>query len=180
MAGLMVYVLDRPADATILGKCIHAWLGGPWIKTGRLGVFGGIIPEFVHPFGFALLSIALFPRSGRTTRLGICGFWLTVELFFECGQGIGRPVVDHLIHLAPQYAVPTPVANYFVYGIYDPLDILAICLGITAAYGVAERTAKKSLATKQQGGLKPCLANLKTTKNRLDSSAPARGPGNAR
>ncbi|MBW2109029.1 MAG: hypothetical protein JRI36_10245 [Deltaproteobacteria bacterium] len=151
-AGVMVYGLDRPTETTLLGRWIHGALETPSIQPSRLGLLGGIIPELVHPFGFALLTLALFPHSAKKTRIGLCAFWLTVELLFECGQGIGWPVAHFFMWAMPQHTASTMVANYFVFGTFDPLDILAICVGIVAAYAVAEKTAIPSLAIHQKGG----------------------------
>lgn len=140
-AGLMVYVLCRPPQTTLLGQWILGGLEASSIQRSPLGLLGGIIPEVVHPFGFSLLTLALLPRSGRKTRICVCVFWLVVELFFELGQGIGAQVADLLTRVMPHHAASTMLANYFVFGTYDPLDILAICLGIAAAYSVAEKTA---------------------------------------
>ena len=140
LIGLVEYVLSRSTDSTYLGKMIGTLVGGFSFKMNIFGVFGGVLPEFLHPFAFALFTMALFPRASRKVRRMICLFWLAIELFFEMGQCFGQQIAQHLLKVLPHRGVVDPLTNYFLNGTFDHLDVLAICVGITAAYIVSDLT----------------------------------------
>ena len=140
--GLVEYILSRPTGSTYLGKIIGAHVGDFSSKMDIFGIFGGTLPDFSHAFAFALITMAIFPRAGRKLRGVICLSWLVVELFFEIGQRFGHQIAQCLLEIVPYRGVSDPLANYFVNGTYDHLDVFAICLGITVAYTVSELTMR--------------------------------------
>ena len=84
--GLMGYILGRPVDSTYLGSMISNLFGSIPFRINNYGTIGGVLPEFLHPFALALITMALFPQASRKVRAMICLFWLVVDLFFEIGQ----------------------------------------------------------------------------------------------
>ena len=147
--GLTEYVLSRPADSTYLGTAIKALAGDFPFKIDIFGILGGVLPEFVHPFSFALITMALFPEASKNARGMICLFWLVLELFFEIGQFYGSQITQYIPKIFDHLCVLGNLRSYFVNGTYDHLDVLAICLGITAAYTIGERiTIKEQITTK--------------------------------
>ena len=143
LIGFMEYVLSRPADSTYLGKIIEALAGGFPFKINIFGIFGGVLPEFVHPFSFALITMAMLPQASKKARGMICLFWLVVDLLFEMGQCFGHQIARLMPKILPDGRVLDLLTNFFANGIYDHVDMLAICLGITAAYFIGELTIIK-------------------------------------
>ncbi|UCG63381.1 MAG: hypothetical protein JSW12_11855, partial [Deltaproteobacteria bacterium] len=102
------------------------------------GIFGGVVPEFVHPLAFALITMVLFPETSRRIRLMICFFWLTVDLLFEVGQYFGQQISQFLPMILPDTRVSGLLIDYFLRGTYDHLDVVAICLGVVSAFIIGE------------------------------------------
>jgi hypothetical protein len=141
--GAMEYVLSRPAHSSGLGTAILGTVSDfPW-KVSMFGFLGGVIPEFIHPFSFALMTMALYPRTDQKTRGIICVFWLVVEVLFELGQAFGHQISQFLGNTLPHGGIIRLLQNYFARGTYDRLDILAICLGIASAFVLGEILARQ-------------------------------------
>jgi hypothetical protein len=136
--GLTEYLLSRPAESTYLGKAIKALAGDFPFKMNVFGILGGVLPEFVHPFSFALITMAIFPQASKHARGMICLFWLVLELFFEIGQFCGSQLAQYIPKVFDHLYILGSLRSYFINGTYDHLDVLAICFGITAAYVVSE------------------------------------------
>jgi hypothetical protein len=140
--GTMEYVLSRPAHSSGLGTILGAAGDAPR-KVSMFGFLGGVIPEFIHPFSFALITMALYPRADQKSRGIICVFWLVVEVLFELGQAFGHQVSQFLGNTLPHGGMIRLLQNYFATGTYDHLDILAICLGIASAFVIGEILTRK-------------------------------------
>ena len=141
--GTMEYVLSRPAHSSGLGTAILGAAGDvPW-KVSIFGFLGGVIPEFIHPFSFALITMAVYPRADQKSRGIICVFWLVVEVLFELGQAFGHQISQFLGNTLPYGGIIRLLQNYFARGTYDHLDILAICLGIASAFVIGEILTRK-------------------------------------
>lgn len=140
--GSLEYFLSRPANSSHIGRIFNNIFGELPLKGDIFGVFSGVIPDFVHPFSFALLTMGLFPLADKKTRAIICILWLCVDLFFEIGQGFGLQISEFLLKFLPQSRFSNIIANYFTAGTYDHFDILAIFLGIIAAYIIGELTSR--------------------------------------
>jgi hypothetical protein len=141
--GTLEYVLSRPTHSSGLGTAILGTASDfPW-KVSIFGFLGGVIPEFIHPFSFALITMALYPRVDQKTRGIICVFWLVVEVLFELGQAFGHQISQFLGNTLPHGGIIRLLRNYFARGTYDHLDILAICLGIASAFIIGEILTRK-------------------------------------
>ena len=136
--GTMEYVLSRPAHSTGLGSALRGIIGDLPFKMSMFGFLGGVVPEFIHPFSFALITMAVYPRADQKTRGIICVFWLVVEVLFELGQAFGHQLFQFLTDTLPQAGVSRLLTNYFAAGTYDHLDIVAICLGTASAFILSE------------------------------------------
>ena len=143
MIGVIEYALGRPADSTYLGASIMAIVGDLPFKMEVFGILGGVVPEFIHPLAFALITMVLFPETSRRIRIMICLFWLTVDLLFEVGQYFGQQISQFLPTILPHTKVSDLVIIYFLRGTYDHLDVLAICLGIASAFIIGEHITRK-------------------------------------
>ena len=145
LLGSLEYLLHRSMDSTwdstCLGQIIDTFMEDA-SGINLFGMFGGVIPEFAHSFSFALITMAIFPGSSRKAKGLICFFWLFVELFFEIGQGFGRKIAGYIPGFFDQIYILDNLKSYFINGTYDHLDVLAICLGITAAYVTGQLTSQ--------------------------------------
>ena len=130
--GLLVYLMDRDASKAAFIPSV-AWLAG----SNVFGALGGWLPSFAHTFAFSLFTAAVLPERG-VPRYGACIAWFAVNVAFEVGQ---HPVVSvRLAELLQGGLGGLPLtrslANYFVYGMFDPGDIVAALLGALAAAAV--------------------------------------------
>jgi hypothetical protein len=131
LAGMAVYLIDRPAGQ--LSGAPHGW--HLWDgRTHLLGRVGGILPDFLHVFGFSVVTGSLL-EPGLRRYLAACGTWALIDVAFETGQ---HPVVAAWIEasLPPQNSrnsISVWTVEYFRNGTFDPLDILAILAGAAAA-----------------------------------------------
>lgn len=138
--GTLVYVLDRPAEQTLLTSAIDL----PSLKVGIFGPIGRVLPTFAHVFAFILFTVVVLGNT-RLASILACAGWLVVELAFELGQ---HPQVATWLSavLSPDPDSPTIIvytANYFVSGTFDPWDLVAICLGALTAYVVIKKTQQQ-------------------------------------
>jgi len=141
--GLMGYILSRTMDSTHLGIMISSFFGNLPFRINDYGIIGGVLPEFLHPFALALITMALFPQAKRKARAVICAFWLIVDLFFEIGQCFGYQIAQSMARILPHSRVSEILINYFVNGTYDNLDIFAIWAGVISAFIISELLVKK-------------------------------------
>ncbi len=138
MLGALVYVLDRPGESFVL-----AGLSLSALTPNVFGALGYSLPTFAHVFAFCLLTAALL-AGGKKTALAVCLGWFLVEAAFELGQH--SALAPALPALIPSWFGDLPILNttgsYFIYGTFDPLDMLALTLGVIAAYVVIQVTAR--------------------------------------
>ena len=135
--GVLVYVVDRPPGLTALPESIT--LFQPTVKS--FGAMGQSLPAFAHVFAFSLLTMALL-GGGRRAAIVVCSGWFFVNAAFELGQH--STIATKLAHLTPSWFEAIPILHrtdaFFLYGTFDPLDLLSIALGAFAAYVVMHRT----------------------------------------
>ena len=130
LLGVLVYLADRRGGSAV-------WLpSGAWSQGAAtlFGTAGAWLPSFVHPFAFALFTVALRPVTGAPA-LRICAAWWAVNVVFELGQwpaaaaGIAAALQAGFGQAWPARAL----ANYFVRGTFDRVDLLAATAGAVAA-----------------------------------------------
>lgn len=140
IAGMFVYVFDRPAATVYLLPNALSFAGRHHPVFGALG---GHLPEFVHVYAFILLTVAISSWPARV--LPICGFWWAVDSLFEIGQ---HPAIAPTIAAAlPNWFRGIPIldhtASYFLRGTFDPGDLVSIILGTVVAYLIYRRYPPK-------------------------------------
>lgn len=129
--GILVYLLDRsPAHVYFLSPAA-SWVPSHGV---RLGPLGGSLPDFLHVYAFILLTAAVAPKP--KTLLPICTFWVLVDALFELGQ---HPMfAPRIAAVVPPWFQHVPflnhTANYFLHGIFDYTDLVAIAAGAAFAY----------------------------------------------
>jgi len=127
--GVLVYVTDRAGAKGILLPIVDSLAGAQ-----LFGVIGLWLPSFVHPFAFSLFTAAALP-SRWAPRYGACIAWFAVNAAFEVGQ---HPLVRSHVATAldegfGHAALVQPLANYFLRGTFDVIDIVGAALGAVAA-----------------------------------------------
>lgn len=139
LAGVAVYLVDRPAGQ--LAGVPTAWF--LWDgETRILGRLGGVLPDFLHPFGFAMLTGSLL-QPDRRRYLTACAAWALADAIFEVGQ---HPLAAAWIEtsLAPinsQFPPLSWLTGYVRNGAFDPFDLLAIFAGAAVAFWLLLKTA---------------------------------------
>ena len=129
--GLLVYLLDRQPEHTYFLSHALTHAHAPY---ALFGVAGNYLPAFLHVYAFMLLTVAVAGSSNaRLIRIGAA--WFVIASLFEFGQ---HPAVSPLIAASlPAWFAHVPMldntAAYFLKGTFDPLDFLAMVLGIVAA-----------------------------------------------
>ena len=129
--GILVYLFDRRADVYFLPEALSASNNLPAL----FGILGHSLPSLLHVYAFILLTAACLPR-GRAWALAACLSWFAIECLFEAGQ---HPRLRNLVvSRIPEWFDGVPLLeasrNYFLNGIYDPLDIAASAAGAAAAW----------------------------------------------
>jgi hypothetical protein len=130
--GLMVYLYDRPPDSALILQAIG--ITSAFREAFHLfGPISGQLPAFIHVFAFALLTTGLL--GCRTWgALLVCLFWLFVNVLFELGQVIENHTVGNHSGAFDSIFGSGVLGNFFRFGTFDPLDLLAIILGAAAAF----------------------------------------------
>jgi len=129
--GVLVYLLDRQPEHIYFLSHALTQVHAPYTL---FGVAGNYLPAFLHVYAFMLLTVAVTDSSdSRLIRIGTA--WFVIASLFELGQ---HPSISPLIAASlPAGFAHVPVldntAAYFLKGTFDPLDFLAIVLGIVAA-----------------------------------------------
>ena len=144
LLGATEYIFNRPLASSQLGIILKHFVGNiP--KINMFGILGGVMPDFAHACAFSLFTLVLFPKAVRKIRVLICLFWLAIDVFFETGQFFGQQISGVINTFLPSSTMASLLKGYFVNGKYDPMDILAIGLGVGTAFLIGE-------LTKTQGG----------------------------
>lgn len=158
--GLIIYILQRPANCSYLGMMVKEYFGILPFEIHINEIVGGSLPDFLHPFAFVLLCITIFPSESRRQRGVLCLFWLFTNLLFEMGQFYGEKLGWFISTTFNHTSFSTVLANYFIGGTYDVIDIIAIGLGILSAFLIGEITHNrggknhetKSFSEKEKAG----------------------------
>ena len=137
--GLLVYLVDRPAEETyFLYRTGMAFSFHDPLPSLLFGPFGANLPTFIHVFSFSLLTAGLLACQKRGCQIVILS-WLLANCVFELGQKFVRISPD-VFHGVP---VLENTGNFFVNGTFDPLDLVAAMAGAAAAYLLLLTTMKR-------------------------------------
>lgn len=131
--GILIYLLDRPADLVYFMPDNHPYF------TGYMTVFGGLgqhLPTFLHPFSFSLITAGVLAcRSTLCIALISLG-WFAINIIFELGQATTTStwLMEYIPTWFDGIIVLENTTNYLQYGTYDPKDILSIAIGSLIAF----------------------------------------------
>lgn len=139
LLGLLIYTLYRPPESSYLGIMIHQFIGIIPFKISVPEIIGGCQPDFLHPFAFVLICMAMFPNATQRQRGLICLFWLFTIILFGIGQLYGDQIGRFM-------SFSEFFNKYFTGGTYDVLDIITFTntfyLYLSGEYHDVEYSAK--------------------------------------
>lgn len=139
--GLMVYLYDRPPDSALMLQVIGITKAFSEVSP-LFGPIGDQLPAFIHVFAFALLTAGLLGCRSRGA-LFICLFWLAVNVLFELGQVIENPIAGNHSGAFDTVFGSGVLGNFFRFGTFDPLDLLAMTVGAVAAFIILRITMQR-------------------------------------
>jgi len=139
--GSLVYLLDRPADSSLLIDQSISLFDKHSLLFGTIGQH---LPTFSHPFAFILITAALMNSVKKASYFSICFTWLAIDSVFEIAQKetINQYLATYIPSLFTNLPLMSHLQNYFINGHYDPLDLFSILMGVIAAYIVLLTTEK--------------------------------------
>ncbi len=136
LLGTLVYLVDRPSEQGFLFN-----LSLSQFTPTLFGVLGDSLPTFAHVFAFSLLTVALLRPSIKVGTV-VCLGWFFLDAAFEVSQH--PSVAQWVTTLIPSWFEHIPILEqtegYFVYGTFDPADMLSIAVGAMVAYLVIQKT----------------------------------------
>lgn len=139
--GFMVYLLRSPGGVYF----VPAWLPTLWPGSavpGYIRILANNLPDFIHPFAFALLTSGLICSHSRRHQFLICLGWLVLESFFEVGQYFK----DAYVWFIPSWFDGIPLLQsakgFFLNGTFDKFDIFSILVGAICAFCVMLTTSR--------------------------------------
>jgi hypothetical protein len=130
--GLIVYLYDRSPDSALILQVIGVTSAFSAVSH-LFGPISGQLPAFIHVFAFALLTTGVL---GCRTQgaLVVCLFWLIVDVLFELGQVAENQVFGNHSGTFDTIFGSGVLGNFFRFGTFDPLDLLAMALGAVTAF----------------------------------------------
>ena len=105
-------------------------------------------PSLIHCLSLSLLLGSLV-RPGYRRYIGVCLFWLLIDVLFEAAQAYGSTLVAAIPGNLGSISLFDPIADYLRFGTYDPGDIVAILFGAVIAYiilvltGMRQRSGRR-------------------------------------
>jgi hypothetical protein len=140
--GFLVYLLARPPEQTYFLYRIGMTPGVHHTLPPRIDLVSGSLPAFLHVFAFILITGGILTCQKSGSLIVACS-WLITDWAFELGQRY--PAWSEA--LVPRWFDALPVLEntrrFFRTGTYDPLDMIAVCLGALAAYSVLLATTER-------------------------------------
>ena len=134
-AGAAFYCFARPQGIVYLQEKLHLRLFPliPPLPHALAGVF----PDFIHPFAFSLIGIALVART-RTSRLFVCASFFSIDLLFEVGQKYKHAIFLIIPPWFSRLPILDNMAPFFLRGTFDLFDIVFMAFGSITAFVVSE------------------------------------------
>ena len=140
LLGVLIYLFDRPAEHIyFISHSISFFNYTP----NLFGIMGNHLPTFLHVFAFSMIMAGIIGCNKRGA-LAICSIWMLINIGFEIGQY--QDIAMYVTPLIPDWFSHIPILEnteyYFLYGKYDPYDVLAGIIGAVSAYIVIIVTIK--------------------------------------
>jgi hypothetical protein len=140
--GVFVYLLDRPSTSVYLVP--DSWELGNSLPS-VFGAIGDQLPTFAHTFAFTLLTSAAL-EPWRWSAVIACSGWWAIASLFEIAQSDAWAGV--IAARVPGWFADWPlldnVADYFVGGRFDWLDLMSIGAATLCAFAVIQLSHRGS------------------------------------
>jgi len=140
--GTLVYLTDRPPDQTYFVYSIPFNISLHNTIPNLFGLIGNSLPAFVHVLSFILITAGLI-SCRKKGSIVICLSWVLVDCAFELGQKFNSLPLK----IIPDWFESIPflenTENYFVHGIFDYIDLVAIVIGAITAYFILLTTMER-------------------------------------
>jgi hypothetical protein len=133
LAGLLVYLIDRPPNSTYFLNKIGVETNLHNTLPDIFGRIGYSLPAFLHVFSFILLTAGILSCRKRGYLI-ICVFWLFVDGAFELGQKYSSELLEYIPRWFDGIPFLENTANFFRLGTFDYVDLIAFSLGTVFAY----------------------------------------------
>ena len=95
------------------------------------GLLGAFTPDFFHPLAFSLLGMAFVSTPWNKAR--ICIAWFVIDSLFELGQMATPSSLESLREQLAAIPAINGVIDYFAFGTFDLIDLVAIGSGSLTA-----------------------------------------------
>ena len=134
--GVLVYLLDRPSTSAYLVP--DSWKLGNGLAP-VFGLIGYQLPTFAHTFAFALFTSALL-EPWRWSAAAACAGWWAVGSLFEIAQrdAWATAIAVRVPAWFADWPLLDNVADYFVIGQFDWLDLVSIGAATLCAFAVIQ------------------------------------------
>ena len=142
LIGILVYLTDRPPEQTWFVSVAPAALSLYGLCPPLFGPLAQSLPDFLHIVAFSLLTAGILSSSKKGAYLGICLFWLLLEVSFELGQHYQALAVKLVPDWFEGVFLLDNTRNYFAHGTYSHLDLMAFVTGALMAYIILIYTNK--------------------------------------
>jgi len=145
--GVLVYLLDRPSTSAYLVP--DSWELGKGLPP-VFGLIGYQLPTFAHTFAFTLLTSALL-EPWRWSAAAACAGWWAVGSLFEIAQrdAWATAIAARVPAWFADWPLLDNVADYFVVGQFDWLDLVSICAATVCALIVIQLSHRGSAGAGQ-------------------------------
>jgi len=138
--GVFVYLVDRSSTSVYLIP--DSWFLGDSIPP-VFGAIGDHLPTFAHTFAFILFTSAVL-EPWRWSAVVACTGWWAVGSVFEVAQSDAWAVA--IAARVPAWFADWPlldnVANYFIAGQFDRVDLVSIGVATVGAFIVIRLSEK--------------------------------------
>lgn len=146
LAGLVVYLLARPAESVYLFSVfsVSSVFYGQGQHLALLGKVGQWLPSAIHAYAFILLTV-LAVGNGPRVLFASSLFWVAVGWLFEWGQypAVSAQLLARLPEWFAELSVLENIRDYFQYGTFDSLDLVATLVGALGAWVTYQLTTMK-------------------------------------
>lgn len=143
LAGLVVYLLARPAESVYLFSvfAVSSGFDGQGQHLALLGKVAQWLPSAIHAYAFILLTVLAVGNAPRVLFASSL-FWVGIGWLFEWGQypAVSAQLVAHLPEWFAGVPVLENIRDYFQYGTFDSLDLVATLVGALGAWATYQLT----------------------------------------
>ena len=142
LVGLLVYLIGRPPDTAYF---LAGWAKDISLYNKIPNMFGPIsntLPAFAHVFSFSLITAGIL-GSRKRGYLFICLFWLLIDGAFEMGQRYSSIPLKFIPSWFDGIPFLENTGNFFHFGTFDYLDLIAFVLGTIFAYIILTLTMER-------------------------------------